>query len=847
MKRSLSFLLAFIIFLCASSSVGVDVYADNAANLAAHQITNKIIQDYVEPDFHLDKYDLTESEEAELLAVAEGATADCTTDYEKISAITKFVAEEIYYDYDYYYGRTTTLYYKPYEVWTNKRTVCEGYARLTKELFNLLNIPCMCIYADNHAYNGAYDADNDRWIYLDSTWCSGNTYSYEQFKSGSYRPSRFDMSLETLASLDNHEVYDISGIVVNDIEYKLETPETVADWANLDEWKVCATGVADDFDSTVIDIIGSLEGIAVKTINGAAFDGCSTVTTVKMPDSLLEIKYRAFRNCTSLTSVTFPDNLTNIENTVFSGCTSLTSITIPDSVTEVRNSVFEGCVNLTSVTLPKNISFIGSSIFQDCTSLTSITIPTSVTRIGDSAFRGCTGLTSITIPQNVTKIDSSAFRGCTNLTSVVIPDSVIDIGSYAFRDCTNLACIKLPENMTTINSYTFCNCSSLTEITIPDGVTTIGDYAFNGCTGFTSVTIPDSVTKLGSSVFRDCVNLASVTFPDKLSSLGSYALRGCTSLTSVTLPDGLPSIPIGCFYNCKNLTSVIIPDGITTIDIYAFYQCYNLSSITIPDSVTSIEYCAFAMCTYLSTVTIPDGVVSIGDKAFHSCVRLSSVSIPDSVQTIGDYAFRYCDLRFVVIPKNVTTLGDYVFQGCSGLKKVVMYDNLTEIGVEAVTSPKVIYCYENTTAHSYAVENGISYVPIQLSSERNEVSVDFNNRIIFSSVNGCTDVAELVSTSQGCDLSANASLTEGDIKCYGTGSEVVIAISGVPIDEYIIVVEGDTNRDGVCDVLDVSETELIANGHKNSVTLQCYAANGCVADSIDASAYQNVVNTALNC
>lgn len=800
MKRTLSVLLATIIFLCASFSVTVTAYADYDSNLVAHQRIDGILQNYVDPTCHLDKYELTESEEAELLSVAESATAECTSDYEKISAITEFVAKEIYYDYDYYEDRTTTLFYEPYEVWTNKRTVCEGYARLAKEFLNLLNIPCMCVLAANHKYNCAYDADNDRWIYLDTTWCSGNIYEYGEFEKGAYKASRFDMSLETLSSLKNHEVYELTGIVTDNIKYVIETPKTATDWSNLDEWQVCVAGVTDDFNSAVVDIPGSFDGLDVTTINESAFYGCSTITDVTIPEGIQSIKYRAFGNCTGLASVV-----------------------IPESVTSMGNSIFRGCTSLSSVTLPEGITSIGTHFFRDCASLEGVTLP-----------------------KGITTISNYAFCGCTNLASISLPEKVTEIGSYAFRECTKLASLEIPEGVTSISDYLFYKCTGLTSVTIPSGITSIGSSAFYGCTGLTSIPIPEKVTKIGGSAFYGCKNVKSFTIPEGVTSLGSYTFRDCQGLTTFTLPEGITNVGFGSFYNCSNLTSISIPDSVTKIDSYAFCQCYKLEAIDIPQNVTSIGMYAFRSCTDLSEIEIPEGVTLIDYGAFQSCVGLSKVSIPDSVLTIDDYAFRHCALKSVVIPKNVTTLGDYVFQGCGGLKKVVMYDSLTSIGVEAVTAPTVIYGYENTTAHSYAIENGISYIPIQLSSENSEVSVDFNNKIIFSSVNSCTDIAELVSTSQGCALSSDASLVTGDFSCIGTGSGVAVKVDDMLVDEYLVVVEGDLNGDGVCDALDAAQTALVINGFREIDELQIYAANGCVSDTIDVVSYQNVVNRVLS-
>ncbi len=116
----------------------------------------------------------------------------------------------------------------------------------------------------------------------------------------------------------------------------------------------------------------------------------------------------------------------------FYGCSSLTSIVLPNSVTSIVESAFQGCTSLTSITIPDSVTSIGESAFADCSGLTSISIPDSVTSITNSAFYRCTSLTSITIPNSVTSIGICAFAGCTGLTSITIPDSVTSIGQQAF-------------------------------------------------------------------------------------------------------------------------------------------------------------------------------------------------------------------------------------------------------------------------------------------------------------------------------------------------------------------------------------------------------------------------------
>jgi hypothetical protein len=112
--------------------------------------------------------------------------------------------------------------------------------------------------------------------------------------------------------------------------------------------------------------------------------------------------------------------VTSIGEGAFSGCTSLTSITLPNLVTDIGNYAFAYCASLTSITLPNSITDIGDYVLYGCTSLTSIILPNSVTDIGVEAFAYCAGLTSVTLPNSVTDIGNYAFAYCTNLRNVTL-------------------------------------------------------------------------------------------------------------------------------------------------------------------------------------------------------------------------------------------------------------------------------------------------------------------------------------------------------------------------------------------------------------------------------------------
>ena len=197
----------------------------------------------------------------------------------------------------------------------------------------------------------------------------------------------------------------------------------------------------------------SVNNLMYKNINKCLIDKTNKILILGCNDSVIpsngsvtSIGSHAFEDCSGLTSVTIPNSVTSIGSWAFYLCYSLTSVTIPDSVTSIGEGAFNNCSGLTSVTIGNSVTSIGGDAFANCYNLTSVTIPDSVTSIGEGAFSYCSGLTSVTIPESVTSIGSWAFDSCSGLTSItMLPTNPPTLGSDV-----------IPSNVTTITVPVGC-------------------------------------------------------------------------------------------------------------------------------------------------------------------------------------------------------------------------------------------------------------------------------------------------------------------------------------------------------------------------------------------------------
>ncbi len=189
------------------------------------------------------------------------------------------------------------------------------------------------------------------------------------------------------------------------------------------------------------------------------YNGASAAAVIPSMLERYPVKYigaGCFEN-TAITSVWIPETVINIGDGAFSGCTKLETVSFgsENSIQFIGNSAFKGTVyenisgvdqnNLVSINgilirffgsgdvrVPSFVSGIAGGAFYDRQDITKITLSEGCKWIGKNAFSQMHSLQSVAIPKTVTSIDAGLFADCNE--DIVI---ICSEGSYAHSFATD--------------------------------------------------------------------------------------------------------------------------------------------------------------------------------------------------------------------------------------------------------------------------------------------------------------------------------------------------------------------------------------------------------------------------
>ncbi len=174
---------------------------------------------------------------------------------------------------------------------------------------------------------------------------------------------------------------------------------------------------------------------------------------------------------------------------------------------------------------------------------------------------------------------------------------------------------------------------------------------------------------------------------------------------------------------------------ITSVGEYAFESNAYVKTINMRAPMNAIQNFAFTDCSALTTVVLNEGIKHIGAGGFMGCVSLTSINLQDTViPAVNSSTFMNCDsLKEVTLPDTVKSIDAYAFSSCDNLAKITIPASVTSIDEDAFKDSDnvVIYCYSNSTAHTYAVSNSIDFVLLdQQATEPTQPTIPENSYVL---------------------------------------------------------------------------------------------------------------------
>ena len=257
-----------------------------------------------------------------------------------------------------------------------------------------------------------------------------------------------------------------------------------------------------------------------------------------------------------------------IDTKSFQGCSNLSVIEFPSSLITIGNNAFNG-TKITELRL-ESVESIGENAFQNCNSLKSIWLPKSLSsdKIGSKAFDGCNGIANISLKiSSPESIGSDVFSmSASQISTLFVPEE--DYGNYAIDVWKNKFCNRvqgefLKEHVDPAKNYTY----SLYDIPVVDSDTIKAAILTKSPSGITSVSIPASIE------VTDDVNAAPISF--KVKEIGESAFKDRTGITKVELPKTLTSIgdtAFGSWSAIREIVSDIEKDDLFEISDNVFHS-----------------------------------------------------------------------------------------------------------------------------------------------------------------------------------------------------------------------------------------------------------------------------------
>lgn len=296
-------------------------------------------------------------------------------------------------------------------------------------------------------------------------------------------------------------------------------------------------------------IPSSINGKTVTEIGDYAFSNYNYevgLLEVYIPNTITKIGKNAFLNCDFIETISFQENsnLEIVDYGAFQNCTNLLNISLPNSVIEIKELAFSNCVSLHSFDLPYSLVDIYSNSFYNCESLESLYVENN-----NQLYQTLNG---VLFSKNGAKL---VIYPCgKNDETFVVPSTVDELLEYAFNGNQNIQILNL-SNTKILREKALFNCSNLHSIYSLNLEGSFDNALL--CTEWYENQIID--VKLGRCYidYKGDDDIISQNTFDGIISIGNKAFEQ-SDIKEIVIPQNIETIYSKAFCNTKSLEKVYL-------------------------------------------------------------------------------------------------------------------------------------------------------------------------------------------------------------------------------------------------------------------------------------------------
>lgn len=491
----------------------------------------------------------------------------------------------------------------------------------------------------------------------------------------------------------------------------------------------------------VINIPAEIDGIPVTRIGTRAFQNCTTVKKLTIPEGITVLNTGAFSGCENLEELYYNCTLTSIGTTPFLNCTALKTIYIGESVSSFARNAENNCYGTAVETFAVDENnpyyFSENGVLYSRRDDGKYNLQLYPVAKKDEIF---------TVSMDAKGISKYALSGNPYIKEITLDGSDFELNTpYALYNLSSLEKLTLQGTYMSISSNCISSCENLTEFYLY-GNLPYSSSLFLDCDNLAQIYVGPDVTKIYGQHFGDIgtwfhvdeQNKNYISYDGVLFSKGNQKTLvkypSAKSELSYTIPDDTEEIAEYAFSSCKYIQEISFrPTNECRIEDNTFVNCDALENLELSGNITYVSGSAIRYSGTPGLITL-----SIGKKVEEwSYIRdlwefpkLEQILVEEgnpSYSSVDGILFDYSGKTLIlypagkttdnyIVPETVETIDIYSFFGNTHLVSVEIPETVTTINNAGLDC--TIIGVKGSAAETYALDNNLPF--IDKSAEKEE-------------------------------------------------------------------------------------------------------------------------------